>query len=157
MHGIGDEKTSIGLLKIGLINFTLMPLKGNSQSKAQKAFLTITQSLSEIETDLKKIKEVNALIMKFFLFKEADKAIKVPKVVMPLLQEFHKVIPNGLPLICDIQHQIDLIPETSLLNLPHYRMSSNEGEILREKIEEKVNSRKFKSMRCPYFTNTKEG
>ena len=43
-----------------------MPLKGNSQPKAQKAFLTITQSLSEIEIDLKKIKEVHALIMKFF-------------------------------------------------------------------------------------------
>jgi hypothetical protein len=36
-------------------------------------------------------------------------------------------------------------------------MSSNEGEIMREKIEEQVNSRKLKSMRCPYFTNTKEG
>lgn len=108
-----------------------MPLKRNSQPKAQKAFLTITQSLLEIETDLKKIKEVHALIMKFFLlFKEAYKAIEVPKVVIPLLQQFQKVIQDRLPLMCDIQHQIDLILEANLLNLTHYRMSPKVGEIL---------------------------
>lgn len=70
------------------------------------------------------------------LFKEAYKAIEVPNVVIPLLQQFQKVIPDRLPLMRDIQHQIDLILEANLLNLTHYRMSPKVGEILWEKIEE---------------------
>jgi hypothetical protein len=74
-----------------MINFTLMPLKRNSQPKARKAggkvFLTITQSFLEIKTYLKDIKETHAFIMKsFLLFEEIDKAIEVLKVVKPLLQ-----------------------------------------------------------------------
>ena len=100
-----------------------MPSKRNSQPKAQKArgnaFLTITQYLLKIETDLK----------------EADKAVKVPEVVKPLLQEFQKVIPDELPdelpPIHDIPYQFDLIIGDSLLNLTHYKMRPKEREILR--------------------------
>ena len=49
------------------------------------------------------------------------------KEVRSVLQEFQDVflkeLPNQLPLMCDIQHAIDLVSGGALLNLPHYRMS----------------------------------
>lgn len=89
----------------------------------------------KIETNLKESKEVHALIVKSLLSKEDNKAIEVPAAIKPRLQEFQKFIsdelPNELPLIYDIKHQIVLIPGVSISNFHHYKMSLKE-EILRE-------------------------
>ena len=47
-----------------------------------------------------------------------------------MLKEFLDVcsfeLLDALPLICDAQHAIDFILDTTLPNLPHYRMNLSE-------------------------------
>lgn len=60
----------------------------------------------------------------------------------PIMKEFKEIMPkelsNGLPLDRDIQHRIILIPGTTLPNLPHYQMSSEEHRILQGHVEDLV-------------------
>ncbi|PKU84124.1 RNA-directed DNA polymerase [Dendrobium catenatum] len=62
--------------------------------------------------------------------------------VSALMQQFQDLtppeLPAELPPLRSIQHQIDLVPGSNLPNLPHYRMSPKEHEILQEMVDELI-------------------
>ncbi|KAL3605045.1 hypothetical protein D5086_005904 [Populus alba] len=63
-----------------------------------------------------------------------DKNEGLPTALQQVLQQFKDVfleeLPSQLPPPRDVQHVIDLVPGSSLPNLPYYRMSPAEHEEL---------------------------
>ncbi|XP_031405667.1 uncharacterized protein LOC116214398 [Punica granatum] len=126
------------LVKEG-VRYTLLPMSKKSSPKADvkgdsTAFLIESHSEREMDAKFKESGEMHILIVKELPITQQEE--KTPEEVQALLAEFEEIIPDELPPMRDIQHQIGLIPGASLPNLPHYRMSPKENAILKEKIEE---------------------
>ncbi|KAI0529651.1 hypothetical protein KFK09_002205 [Dendrobium nobile] len=67
----------------------------------------------------------------------------LPCEIQDLLQTFADIcpqdLPSSLPPMRSVQHQIYLVPNATLPNLPHYRLSPKEQQILQSIIEELLN------------------
>jgi hypothetical protein len=63
---------------------------------------------------------LSSKVVYLLLNKESSKEEELPKEAKGLVEEFEDVfpgkLPNELPPLLDIQHQIDLVPGLSLLN-----------------------------------------
>jgi hypothetical protein len=117
------------------VRITLLPNGGNN-SKPTKG-VGHSQSLltrREFITEMLASKVVYVLVSK-----DSCKGEEIPEEIKGLMGEFADVfpieLPNELPPLRDIQHQIDLMPGSSLPNRPHYRMSPKEHEELRRQVE----------------------
>ena len=77
----------------------------------------------------------------------------IPPEVTPVIEEFSDVFPenppNKLPPMCDIQHAIDLVPGSSLPNLPHYRMNPIEHAELKRQVDELVDKNFIRESMSP--------
>ena len=91
-------------------------------------------------SECKQTQEVHLMVVKGEVESRDLVMAQIPMKVQTLLEKFDdailKDLPPWLPSMLNVQHHIDLILGVSLPNLPSYRMSYKENEILREKVEE---------------------
>lgn len=110
----------------------------------EKPMFQISRSEGEFVEEMKSAGSLYMLVAKSVGDLQTNETKKlnhnIPNCVRHLLTEFEELIsdelPNCLLPMRDIQNHINLIPGASLPNLPHYRMSPQESEVLREKIDE---------------------
>ena len=105
-------------------------------------------SLARFEEEMKDTGTFYILISK-----EISDEVKVPEAAVPLIKEFGDVfpdeLPEGLPPLRDVQHQIDLEPGVMLQNRHYYRMSPSEHEELRCQVEELLLKRHIQESLSP--------
>lgn len=104
-----------------------------SQPKKPTLLVTSTKEFNHILLDSK---QVVILLSR----QTKDDQSQLPTELQPLLEEYSSIwpeeLPNELPPMRDIQHKIDLVPGSSILNLPHYKMSPKKHAALQAIVED---------------------
>ena len=134
--------------------FFLSLIKEGSIPKASKVegklALLIVNNEDEFDRECKELKHVYAVVVSDG---EPKKVAEIPDSIQPLIKEFEVLFPEelpaGLPPMFDIQHCIDLAPRASLLNLPHYRMNPQEGQILQGQVDELLSKGQIRESMSP--------
>ena len=90
--------------------------------------------------ECKETQEVNLMVVKGEVESKDSVRAQIQVEVQTMLEEFEDMILKELLMellsMHNIRHHINMILGSSLPNVPHYRMSPKENEILREKVEE---------------------
>lgn len=72
--------------------------------------------------------------------KECEKQKGISKASQGLIAKLQDIFPSelpyGLPPLREMQHQIDIVPGSTLPNRPHYHMSLKEHEEQRRQVQE---------------------
>jgi hypothetical protein len=114
---------------------TLLPSLGNGSKPTKGA--GHSQSLLTQREFI--IEMLASKVVYVLVSKDSCKGEEVSEEAKGLMGEFVDMfpveLPDELPPLRDIQHQIDLVPRSSLPNRPHYRMSPKEHEELRRQVE----------------------
>ncbi|GJU36859.1 reverse transcriptase domain-containing protein [Tanacetum coccineum] len=92
------------------------------------------------KTDFKGLVKTSPYVFTLVVVEENQIISKAPLQVQSLLKEFADVIlddiPPGLPAMRDIQHCIDFIPSSNILNRPAYRMNPKEFVEIQRQVTE---------------------
>ena len=128
-------------------------LEKESEQKKESAKMQVNENLKENErktnfyaraSEVKKALFLNkptiVLLYKEALFNTNQHDTSLPSSIVSLLQEFEDVfpeeIPNGLPPIRGIEHQIDFVPGATIPNRPAYRSNPEETKELQKQVGE---------------------
>ncbi|XP_022845359.1 uncharacterized protein LOC111368361 [Olea europaea var. sylvestris] len=131
-HSLHDGYTNTYSFLFGGKKIVLLPDKSPVKVVVDNTNLS---TRAKFETEMAEIGVVYVLVGRL-----VDTKQEVSQRIRPLLEEFQEIfpdeLPEGLPPLRDIQHQIDLVPNATLPNWAHYRMSPTEYEELRRQVEE---------------------
>jgi hypothetical protein len=115
------------LVKQGNKNTKSALNKKNEITLKGSCFLATRSDVNEL---IASTSDCYALVCKDALISLHDMQHSLPPAVSNILQEYYDVfpceIPLGIPTVCGIEHQIDLIPSASLPNRPPYRTNPEE-------------------------------
>lgn len=124
-----------------LLNLEARRLRWHLVGNLENSFSLTLFTMKDMKDALKGVRILYILLNK--TGEKNEVASVMPHRVQPLLEEFKDVLsmdlPDGLPPIRDIQHQIDLMPGASLSTLAHYRMILTEHEELHQQVMELLN------------------
>ncbi|XP_073017830.1 uncharacterized protein [Primulina eburnea] len=112
--------------------------KENERKEAKKK--TYMAQKSELKQLMHTHEPLVLIVYKEILLNTSDIAGSLPSIVISLLQEFEDVfpeeLPQGLPPLRGIEHQIDLVPGSVLPNRPAYRSNPEETKELQLQVSE---------------------
>ena len=124
-----------------------IPETKQTEASSSKKTLSLT-SLKLIDKEITKGSTV-ALIAREIT---NDSQEQISPAAIPILTEFADVffdkLSDSLSFMRDIQHAIDLVPGSSLPNLPHYRMNPTEHAELKRQVDELLNKGFIKERVC---------
>ncbi|CAA7062471.1 unnamed protein product [Microthlaspi erraticum] len=120
--------------KVEVSPSTVTPRAEPQATGSSKSLLILPKAA--FETELRDNPPIWALISSPIV---TTSSTEIPPAFTDLLDKFSDVFPEDLPLglppLRDIQHHIDLMPNATLPNRPHYRMSPQEHDELRRQVE----------------------
>ena len=136
------------------IKIVFGPIKEDSVPKASKVegkpSLLIVNNEDEFDRGCKELKQVYVVVV---TDGEPKKVAEILEVIQPLIKEFKEPFPEELPVsfppIRDIQHCIDLASRASLLNLLHYKMNPQEGQILQGQVDKLLSKGQIRESMSP--------
>ena len=115
-------------------------MKSAKKEEKQKRKTSFYAKESEVKRAFYAKQPMLVLLYKEANFSSNDLNSSLPSVVCSLLQEYDDVfpeeVPNGLPPLRGIEHQIDFIPGAPIPNRPAYRTNPQETKELQRQVEE---------------------
>jgi hypothetical protein len=112
---------------------------GENERKAKKHVSFYTKA-SDVKSAFYTNQPIFVLLYKEACFNTNELDESLPSVVVSLLQEYEDVFPNdvpdGLPPLRGIEHQIDFVLGATIPNRPAYRSNPDETKELQRQVEE---------------------
>lgn len=123
----GKDNTSIFQWrekKITLLPLDVTQINSNKEANATPTFLTVNGS--NFQKEIKSATYTIAFLLNDTTFDNKATLTKVQNLVNEFTKLSPLELPKELPLMQDIQHNIDLVLGATLPNLPQYQMSPQE-------------------------------